>query len=653
MNLEEYKYKNLTPFKFFVLQEFPYIEEDFDSITNYQLMCKIAGKLKEVVNSTNEIGQEMEKLVEYIDNLDFTEEIDAKLDEMVEDGIFDEIINQEIFGELNTKIDNRVKYFKVNNTYTKAQLQEILNTTGEKVIEFENGTYNYDVNEKIDRLTINSNTTLIFNNAVINSNGLLNGVLFLTYELDSTYTGYNGNENIKIIGGNFNCGFALMHNKNVEFNGCTFTNPNNQHAIQIAGCLNTKIVNCRFNGSKYDESKKTESEVIQFDMCIQANQPYLLDTTSVSYDNTINTNIYINNNIFYSGNGTTNKMYTAIGSHTGYYENERYFNFGVVISNNIFYAPSYATCNLTGCNNLKFTNNFSFKSSTTDEDGTAHIMTFYSNNNMKFNNNVFGYGKGLHHILTKDGFLTQAGIYFEENYIYNITPDDTNPTSHYSLIYAMKTNGLLIKNNVIDNSTINLVDFRNQGDVKNNYCKIINNVFTTNNLNANQEFVNIGYSNNTTIMNNHIYIGTSGRVAIATTTDSTNYKIMNNTFNNPRRMFNTDFIMTKNVLHNTAIIPEILSGSYTDVDNQSFKNDITNLHKLILEIGTLTSNAQHIEILPWFATDYNFDLTYSPQYQFIVTDGTDIVIGKFKINLDGTYKYECPVPLRTIFSDNN
>ena len=33
--------KNLTPFKLCVLQNFPFIEADFDARTNYQLLCKV------------------------------------------------------------------------------------------------------------------------------------------------------------------------------------------------------------------------------------------------------------------------------------------------------------------------------------------------------------------------------------------------------------------------------------------------------------------------------------------------------------------------------------------------------------------------------------------------------------------------------------
>lgn len=108
VNKEEYKYK-LQPFKFWTLQNFPFIESaDFDSLTNYEIMCKIVDYLNKVIDNTNTSETNVENAVDYInnffDNLDVQDEIDNKLDEMTEDGTLDNIINQQIFGELNDAV---------------------------------------------------------------------------------------------------------------------------------------------------------------------------------------------------------------------------------------------------------------------------------------------------------------------------------------------------------------------------------------------------------------------------------------------------------------------------------------------------------------------------------------------------------------------
>ena len=102
-----YDYKNLRPFKWFVLQNFPFIEADFDAITNWQLFCKLGEEINKLINSMNLTGEQVENLTNafnsleayvnnYFDNLDIQDEIDNKLDEMAESGELQEIIGQYI-----------------------------------------------------------------------------------------------------------------------------------------------------------------------------------------------------------------------------------------------------------------------------------------------------------------------------------------------------------------------------------------------------------------------------------------------------------------------------------------------------------------------------------------------------------------------------
>ena len=100
-------YNILTPFKRWTIQNFPFIEEDFDAITNYQLLCKIVDYLnkineneKELEKVNNELIDAFNSLKDYVDNyfenLDVQEEINNKLDDMVEDGTLEEIITSYI-----------------------------------------------------------------------------------------------------------------------------------------------------------------------------------------------------------------------------------------------------------------------------------------------------------------------------------------------------------------------------------------------------------------------------------------------------------------------------------------------------------------------------------------------------------------------------
>jgi len=116
----EYKYYKLTPFKWFILENFPFIEADFDALTNYELFCKLGKEMNKIINAMNLSGEQVEALTNsfnelqtYVDNyfssLDVQEEINNKLDEMAEGGTLAEIINQEIFTELNNKINTNIQ----------------------------------------------------------------------------------------------------------------------------------------------------------------------------------------------------------------------------------------------------------------------------------------------------------------------------------------------------------------------------------------------------------------------------------------------------------------------------------------------------------------------------------------------------------------
>ena len=115
--MNKFNFNKLTPFKWFVLENFPFIEADFDALTEWQLFCKLGKEINKIINSENTLGTQMENVTNafidlqnyinnYFDNLDVQEEINTKLNEMVEDGTLAEIINQDIFNELNTKINN-------------------------------------------------------------------------------------------------------------------------------------------------------------------------------------------------------------------------------------------------------------------------------------------------------------------------------------------------------------------------------------------------------------------------------------------------------------------------------------------------------------------------------------------------------------------
>lgn len=103
--MNKFNYKNLCPFKWFVLQNFPFIEADFDAITNWQLFCKLGEEMNKIIEKVNQAGVQTENLTNafidlqnyvnnYFENLDIQEEVNNKLNEMAESGELAELISQ-------------------------------------------------------------------------------------------------------------------------------------------------------------------------------------------------------------------------------------------------------------------------------------------------------------------------------------------------------------------------------------------------------------------------------------------------------------------------------------------------------------------------------------------------------------------------------
>lgn len=97
--------QKIPPFKWFILENFPYIEEDFDALTNWQLFCKLGKEMNKIIQKCNLTGEQVENLTNafnalqtyvnnYFENLDIQDEIDNKLDEMAESGELTDIIAQ-------------------------------------------------------------------------------------------------------------------------------------------------------------------------------------------------------------------------------------------------------------------------------------------------------------------------------------------------------------------------------------------------------------------------------------------------------------------------------------------------------------------------------------------------------------------------------
>ena len=90
----------IRPFQRFVIQNFPFIEKDFQDLDSYGLWCKVIEYVRLIADSQNECIDEVNYLADYVENyfksLDVQEEINNKLDAMAESGELADIVAEYI-----------------------------------------------------------------------------------------------------------------------------------------------------------------------------------------------------------------------------------------------------------------------------------------------------------------------------------------------------------------------------------------------------------------------------------------------------------------------------------------------------------------------------------------------------------------------------
>ena len=98
--------KTVSPFRNFCITIGALPTSYLESMSYYEMLCWLCKYLENTINpAINQNAEALKELQEYVanyfDNLDVTEEINAKLDEMADDGTLAQIINVEMIGTLS------------------------------------------------------------------------------------------------------------------------------------------------------------------------------------------------------------------------------------------------------------------------------------------------------------------------------------------------------------------------------------------------------------------------------------------------------------------------------------------------------------------------------------------------------------------------
>ena len=192
--MNNFNYPKLAPFKWFVLQNFPFIEYDFDALTNWQLFCKLGKEMNKIIEKVNISGEQVENLTNafnelesyvnnYFENLDIQDEINTKLDEMAESGELADIIAQYLESQAVIGFNNVNEMINSENLSNNS----IVKTLGFHSYNDGGGAF-YKIREITNQDVINNKDLF----AIVNDNTLV-AELIKTKEINIKQLGSKGN----------------------------------------------------------------------------------------------------------------------------------------------------------------------------------------------------------------------------------------------------------------------------------------------------------------------------------------------------------------------------------------------------------------------------------------------------------------------------
>lgn len=137
--------------------------------------------------------------------------------------------------------------------------------------------------------------------------------LMFNFQTSDVFLAYNGNGNItirngKIIGG----AISFAHGDGIRLENISFLNSLNDHFLEIAGCKNYFIENCKFVGMA--DVQTSVYEYINLDPCVHKAFPWLTNG-SPFYDGTKNDGVHVQNCYFGLGDDAYAYGYNALGAH--------------------------------------------------------------------------------------------------------------------------------------------------------------------------------------------------------------------------------------------------------------------------------------------------------------------------------------------------
>lgn len=309
-------YMELRPFKFWCHKVLPLVYED--SLSYYELLCKVIEYLNHTMEDVNTLGDAFEQLKEwtehYFDTLDIQDAVDKRLDDMVESGEFGSLVEQMLVNLDHYEVTPYMYGAKGDGVTDDTNAVKMAITKGD--VYLSEGTFlvkeslTLPIGRKIrgdgyKSILLGSGLTDSF--VKMNTGSTLDGVVIDGNYTTGTTTGNNScyvNEvtnvkikDCKIINGGFRC-LTIRNSEDVLVSNCEFYGAKGSGGLGINGGVNhlsnTVIENCVSHDNALDNFISSDGNV-SFVNCL-AYSAGVSGTNSAGFflNNNAHTNTLIN-----------------------------------------------------------------------------------------------------------------------------------------------------------------------------------------------------------------------------------------------------------------------------------------------------------------------------------------------------------------------
>ena len=371
--------KKFSPFKKFSLENFPFIEDTIDALTEYQILCKIVQYLKEHAEDYElhkeqykNLSNQFTELKSYVDNyfksFDIQDEVNKGLNILVENGILSDLINNVIFEELNIKIENlfdKIYNDKFSMTFVKSATNDLIGLS--VIIQNKEHTGVYDfTNQRSANELLNTLQLLNVNNI---------DMLFISHVHEDHIAGLNAllNNNLGITFNNCKCiigGGSINWSKWLGTSGSAYS----ELYTSITNLLNQKNITVLMPSEENTHYNFGSADIYAFNVSGELFENYYNDKQNETLNDSVGTNlnnfslclrIEHNNNVYcLTGDIMPNAQSRIYNNFIGvdvlqiehhglnYMSDENYLN---AISPKYSVIPAYYTTYESYINNIKLT----------------------------------------------------------------------------------------------------------------------------------------------------------------------------------------------------------------------------------------------------------------------------------------------------------